>query len=424
MKVPTLAVILGLGALASAEVFLHESFSDGEGWKDRWTPSASRADLGNFEVSAGKWAADASKQVGLRTTEDYRFYAASRPFDKPFNNKDKDFVVQFNVKNEQKIGCGGSYVKIFSDKFDAANFSGDSEYNVMFGPDICGSKAMVHAILQYKGKNYDLKKQVSAPTDVYTHAYTFVIKPDQTYEVLVDGDVKASGNIVEDWDVLPPKMIKDPEASKPADWVDEAEIDDPEDVKPADWDAIPEFIADPDATKPEDWDDEMDGDWEPPSINNPEYKGPWTPRRIANPAYKGEWVHPEIENPDFKMDDSIYNYQFNNIGFDLWQVESGTVFSDILVTDSVDEAKAARDVTLALAKEEPAAKEAYDEKNKPVEADTPVADEAAPAANDAPADIDLDEELDEPAAKEQVKEEAPKEEPKEAAKEKPVKDEL
>lgn len=38
-----------------------------------------------------------------------------------------------------------------------------------------------------------------------------------------------------------------------------------------DWDK-PEHIPDPDAKKPEDWDDEMDGEWEPPMIQNPEYK--------------------------------------------------------------------------------------------------------------------------------------------------------
>ena len=38
-----------------------------------------------------------------------------------------------------------------------------------------------------------------------------------------------------------------------------------------DWEK-PEYIPDPDAEKPEDWDDETDGEWEPPSIPNPEYK--------------------------------------------------------------------------------------------------------------------------------------------------------
>jgi calreticulin len=48
-------------------------------------------------------------------------------------------------------------------------------------------------------------------------------------------------------------------------------MNDPDDKKPDDWDK-PEHIPDPDAKKPDDWDDEMDGDWEPPQIDNPEYK--------------------------------------------------------------------------------------------------------------------------------------------------------
>ena len=62
-------------------------------------------------------------------------------------------------------------------------------------------------------------------------------------------------------------------------------MDDPEDKKPEDWDK-PEHIADPDATKPEDWDDEMDGEWEPPQIDNPDFKGEWKPKQIDNPDYK------------------------------------------------------------------------------------------------------------------------------------------
>jgi calreticulin len=111
MKIPTITAILGLAALASAEVFFHETFSDGEGWKDRWTPSTYREDLGKLEVAPGKWFADEKAATGLRTTEDYRFYAISSKT-KSFSNKDKNLVIQFDVKNEQDIDCGGSYFKV------------------------------------------------------------------------------------------------------------------------------------------------------------------------------------------------------------------------------------------------------------------------------------------------------------------------
>lgn len=65
----------------------------------------------------------------------------------------------------------------------------------------------------------------------------------------------------------------------------------------------------------------MDGEWEPPQINNPAYKGEWKPRQMDNPVYKGPWIHPEIDNPEYEADSNLYRFkQFCNIGLDLWQV--------------------------------------------------------------------------------------------------------
>merc|ERR1712025_470396 len=159
--------------------------------------------------------------------------------------------------------------------------------------------------------------------------------------VLIDNEKAQGGSLTDDWDFLPPKKIKDPEQKKPEDWVDNAKIDDPEDSKPEDWEK-PEHIPDPDATKPEDWDDEMDGEWEPAMIDNPEYKGEWKPKQIDNPDYKGPWVHPEIDNPEYNEEDakSIAKYSENCIiGFDLWQVKSGTIFDNLIITDDPAAAK-------------------------------------------------------------------------------------
>lgn len=159
-----------------------------------------------------------------------------------------------------------------------------------------------------------------AQDDVYTHLYTLIVRPDNTYEVKIDNEKVESGKLEDDWGFLPPKEIDDPDAKKPEDWDDKPKIDDPEDKKPEDWDK-PQHIADPDAKKPEDWDDELDGEWEPPQIDNPDYKGEWKPRQIDNPNYKGEWVHPKVANPEYKPDDNLYRYTDNGIlGLDLWQV--------------------------------------------------------------------------------------------------------
>lgn len=68
--------------------------------------------------------------------------------------------------------------------------------------------------------------------DELTHLYTLILNPDQTYEVKIDNEKVESGSLEEDWDFLPPKKIKDPEAKKPEDWDDRAKIDDETDTKP------------------------------------------------------------------------------------------------------------------------------------------------------------------------------------------------
>lgn len=75
--------------------------------------------------------------IGLQTSEDARFYALSKKF-KPFSNKGKPLVVQFSVKHEQDIDCGGGYLKVFDCKLDQKDMHGESPYEIMFGPDICG----------------------------------------------------------------------------------------------------------------------------------------------------------------------------------------------------------------------------------------------------------------------------------------------
>jgi len=336
-----LLILLALAAtLAHAEVYYKEKFDDGDSWKDRWIQSKHKSDYGEWKLTSGKFYGDLEEDKGIQTSQDARFYAISSKFPKSHSNEKKTLVVQFSVKHEQNIDCGGGYVKLMAGDADLADFHGETPYNIMFGPDICGpGTKKVHVIFNYKGKNLLIKKDIRCKDDEFTHVYTLIVKSDNTYEVLIDNEKVESGELEADWDFLPPKKIKDPDAKKPEDWDDKEYIDDPEDKKPDDWEK-PEHIPDPDAKKPEDWDDEMDGEWEPPQIDNPEYKGEWKPRQIKNEKYKGQWIHPEIDNPDYTPDDKLYLFKdIGAIGFDLWQVKSGTIFDNILVSDDPAEAK-------------------------------------------------------------------------------------
>ena len=46
-------------------------------------------------------------------------------------------VIQFTVKHEQNIDCGGGYIKLFDCKFDQADMHGESSYNIIFGSGSC-----------------------------------------------------------------------------------------------------------------------------------------------------------------------------------------------------------------------------------------------------------------------------------------------
>lgn len=255
-------------------------------------------------------------------------------------------------------------------------------HSVMFGPDICGSTKKTHFIITKDGTNHLVKREIRTETDEKTHLYTLTIHPDNTYQVDIDGKEAQKGSLKEDFDILKPKEIKDPKASKPADWVDERTIVDPEDKKPEGYDDIAESIADPEATKPEDWDDELDGEWERPTIPNPEYKGEWTAKRIPNPEYKGEWVHPMVANPDYVDRDDLYLFDSNAfVGFELWQVKSGTIFDNIIVTDDAAEAAKFAELTKEAQKGESAAQEKDEAEKAAAAKAAETAEDSEPAAS-------------------------------------------
>lgn len=77
-------------------------------------------------------------------------------------------------------------------------------------------------------------------------------------------------------------------------------------------------------------------------------------------------MHPQIANPAYAPDATLYSFpSFGAVGIEVWQVKAGTIFDNILVTDSIAEAEAARakyagrkDTEAALEKVEREAKEA------------------------------------------------------------------
>ncbi|KAL0884613.1 hypothetical protein Bca101_008594 [Brassica carinata] len=307
--------LLTLTPLAFSEIFLEEHFEGG--WKSRWVLSdwkRNEGKAGTFKHTAGKWPGDPDNK-GIQTYNDAKHYAISAKIPE-FSNKNRTLVVQYSVKIEQDIECGGAYIKLLSGYVNQKQFGGDTPYSLMFGPDICGTQTKkLHVILSYQGQNYPIKKDLECETDKLNHFYTFILRPDASYSVLVDNKEREFGSMYNDWDILPPRKIKVKNAKKPVDWDDREYIDDPEDVKPEGFDSIPREIPDQKAKEPEDWDEEENGLWEPPMIPNPAYK-------------------------EFEDDPDLYVLKpIRYAGIEVWQVKAGSIFDNILISDDPEYAR-------------------------------------------------------------------------------------
>ncbi|WRX24093.1 Calreticulin/calnexin - like 4 [Theobroma cacao] len=303
-----------------SEIIFEERFEDG--WQSRWVKSdwkRTEGKAGGFKHTAGKWSGDPDDK-GIQTSGDAKHFAISAKIPE-FTNKNRTLVLQYSLRFEQDIECGGGYIKLLSAFVNQKKFGGDTPYSLMFGPDICGTQTKkLHVILSYQGQNYPLKKELECETDKLTHFYTFILRPDASYSVLIDNRERDSGTMYTDWDILPPRKIKDLKAKKPADWDDREYIDDPNAKKPEGYDSIPKEIPDPKAEEPDNWDEEEDGIWKRPKIPNPKYKGPWKPKKIKNPNYKGKWKIPYIDNPEFEDDPDLYVLKpIKYVGIEVWQ---------------------------------------------------------------------------------------------------------
>eukprot|EP00771_Trimastix_marina_P002936 gnl/Trimastix_PCT/411.p2 GENE.gnl/Trimastix_PCT/411~~gnl/Trimastix_PCT/411.p2 ORF type:complete len:550 (-),score=223.57 gnl/Trimastix_PCT/411:55-1704(-) len=323
-------------------------------------------------------------------------YGISAKFDSPIELKDKPLVVQYEVKLQRILECGGAYVKLIRETpdFDQSRFSSETPYVIMFGPDKCGlDNDKVHLIFNHRNPvsgEYEEKHSMQPPkikSDNISHLYTLIVRPDSTYEILIDLERVKAGSMHKDVlpPVTPPQEIDDPDDFKPADWIDDEMMDDPEASKPEDWDEDePEYIADADATmpdtwhpdepemvpdpeaeKPEEWDDEEDGEWfapvipnplcaegncgewRAPMIKNPLYKGKWVAPKVKNPLYKGEWRPRRIQNPNYFVSESPFAEldRIIGLGFELWTMTSHIAFDNVYVGHDIEAARAHAEAT-------------------------------------------------------------------------------
>lgn len=382
---------------ASIKAPFLEQFTDD--WTERWTPSEAtkKTPVGGETFSyVGQWAAEEplSQLIvgdkGLVAKTKAAHHAISAPFETVLDPAGKPLVVQYEVKFQKGGNCGGGYLKLLEEGYasEGQDYNDKTPWIIMFGPDLTCPGTKVHFIFRHQNpvsKEWE-EKHLSVPVtpviEDSTKLYTLIVEPDNSYEVLVDGESASKGNLLESFNppVNPSAEIDDPEDKKPADWVDAATIPDPTATKPEDWDedapySIPDedavkpegwlddeptLITDPDAEKPEEWDDEEDGDWIAPTVSNPkceeapgcgewtrptkpnpDFKGKWTAPFIENPEYKGVWAPRKIANPNYFVDEHPANFhKIGGVGFEIWSMTEDILFDNIYVGHSADDAKA------------------------------------------------------------------------------------
>ena len=379
--------------LSSDSIF--EQFNDNN-WDKRWITSNIEKDdqltyIGQWDVDEAYILNGLKGDKGLIAKTDAALHAISYKLPKIFDNTNNTLVLQYEVKFQKPLECGGAYIKLLTsnDNNDFINeqFSDKSPYVIMFGPDKCGNDNKVHFIIKHLNEKtgeieeHQVKIPPMARLVQTTTLYTLIIDQNEDFQIRINGDIVRSGNLLnnDDFDLLPPKEIINENEIKPEDWVEEKYIIDENDEKPIDWDenapylindpsAIkpedwdenePEQIPDPNDLKPEDWDDEYDGIWEQklidnpncenhgcgkwyiPKIKNPSYKGKWKPRMIDNPNYKGEWKPSLIPNPNYytpskKLSDLE---KIGAIGFEIWTINADIMFNNIYLGHSIEEAE-------------------------------------------------------------------------------------
>lgn len=356
-----------------------------------WIKSnATKFDEGRSEVMeySGEWTLEPaikypviSGEKGLVLKSRAAHHAISKHLPVKFDNFDQDLVLQYEITLQNGFECGGAYIKLLDWQNDNyTDFSVNTPFQIMFGPDVCGANNKVQFILTRespvtgKSEAKHLTDPPIARINDVTALYTLIIKKNQDYEIRINGKVAKAGSLLEE-DVFspplnPPRKIDDENDYKPWLWDDRKYIPDPERLgKPDDYDEkyANHEIPDPNATIPEDWlesepiyidDPEAEpgsktkilnpkclnvsgcGPWTAPMVNNDDYKGPWIQPTIENPNYEGEWQPRKVANPEYYEDTNPSNLKpIGGVGFELWSMNKNILFNNIYLGHSIEEAE-------------------------------------------------------------------------------------
>jgi calreticulin len=158
-----------------SKIYFQETFANQTNeWVESRAPNLCKWSLtpGNLYVDKIKSKGIRSFKIGLKTMDDSKQYAISSNFNQELARA-KKFIVQYTVKFEQNIDCGGGYIKSISSDFDPLYFDKDSKFEIMFGPDICGANKNTITKINSGGVVY-VGKDLNASGDQLTRNFKLI----------------------------------------------------------------------------------------------------------------------------------------------------------------------------------------------------------------------------------------------------------
>jgi calnexin len=170
---------------AAGNIFFQETFDDLDPFASgKWSKSGDDkyADQPVMIKGSDRAVAGWENDKGLSLTQEMKFYGIASQFPEALDTKGKDFVVQYELKLEEGLNCGGAYVKLprAADSGNLSEMNNETPYTIMFGPDRCGSgNDKVHFIMQHQNpishewEEKHFNDPATVFVDVSTHLYVF-----------------------------------------------------------------------------------------------------------------------------------------------------------------------------------------------------------------------------------------------------------
>lgn len=280
-------------------------------WQLRWISSSSMTKDGqsysdSWKIASATTSLGSKNDLGLLLRDQKQHFAISTATEMPFKfKKEGPIVVQYEVKRECPLECSGAYVKLIagSKEFDPEFFNDETPAAIIFGPDNCGSskdEIILHLsqLNQMTGKTETWRLKTPPRTIGDTSLstlYTLIIGVENSIRILVNMTPVFEGSLEADFELVDPKSTV--AEDRPAWWDDREYIPDPT--------AVPALGED-------------ETTWKAPLIKNPKYQGAWKRSAVTQYPIRDQLL------------------PVAGVGFELWSVEGGVLFDNILVTQDLD----------------------------------------------------------------------------------------